>query len=145
MLTKKNDSATLGNEDNNSNNNNYKLELKNNIKINNITFVLKEKEDSDGNNICRLNSKDINFPLYFRNRKNGDYIILKNSNVKKKIKEIFIENKIPLSKRNNYPLLVDAKDNILWIPNIKKSNLCNKKEENYDIIIKYIEGDENNE
>ena len=67
------------------------------------------------------------------------------SNVKKKIKEIFIENKIPLSKRNNYPLLVDAKDNILWIPNIKKSNLCNKKEENYDIIIKYIEGDENNE
>ena len=133
-------------KDNNSNdNNNYKLELKNNIKINNITFVLKEKEDSDGNNICRLNSKDINFPLYFRNRKNGDYIILKNSNVKKKIKEIFIENKIPLSKRNNYPLLVDAKDNILWIPNIKKSNLCNKKEENYDIIIKYIEGDENNE
>ena len=112
-------------KDNNSNdNNNYKLELKNNIKINNITFVLKEKEDSDGNNICRLNSKDINFPLYFR---------------------IFIENKIPLSKRNNYPLLVDAKDNILWIPNIKKSNLCNKKEENYDIIIKYIEGDENNE
>ena len=108
-------------KDNNSNNNNYKLELKNNIKINNITFVLKEKEDSDGNNICRLNSKDINFPLYFR------------------------ENKIPLSKRNNYPLLVDAKDNILWIPNIKKSNLCNKKEENYDIIIKYIEGDENNE
>ena len=132
-------------KDNNSNNNNYKLELKNNIKINNITFVLKEKEDNDGNNICRLNSKDINFPLYFRNRKNGDYIILKNSNVKKKIKEIFIENKIPLSKRNKYPLLVDAKDNILWIPNIKKSNLCNKKEENYDIIIKYIEGDENNE
>ena len=132
-------------KDNNSNNNNYKLELKNNIKINNITFVLKEKEENDGNNICRLNSKDINFPLYFRNRKDGDYIILKNSNVKKKIKEIFIENKIPLSKRNNYPLLVDAKDNILWIPNIKKSNLCNKKEENYDIIIKYIEGDENNE
>ena len=133
-------------KDNNSNdNNNYKLELKNNIKINNITFVLKEKEDSDGNNICRLNSKDINYHLYFRNRKNGDYIILKNSNLKKKIKEIFIENKIPLSKRNNYPLLVDAKDNILWIPNIKKSNLCNKKEENYDIIIKYIEGDENNE
>ena len=69
----------------------------------------------------------------------------KNKEIIDKIKEIFIENKIPLSKRNNYPLLVDAKDNILWIPNIKKSNLCNKKEENYDIIIKYIEGDENNE
>ena len=56
--------------------------------------LIKEKEDSDGNNICRLNSKDINFPLYFRNRKNGDYIILKNSNVKKKILSVVNE---PLS------------------------------------------------
>ena len=123
----------------------YKIIFEDTTKIDSLEIKKVSEEELDGNNICRLNSKDINFPLYFRNRKNGDYIILKNSNVKKKIKEIFIENKIPLSKRNNYPLLVDAKDNILWIPNIKKSNLCNKKEENYDIIIKYIEGDENNE
>ena len=125
--------------------NDYKIELKDNIKINNITFKIETDEDEDGNNICRINSKNIKLPLYLRNRKNGDYIILKSSNNRKKIKEIFIENKLPLSKRNIYPLLTDSNDNIIWIPNMKKSNLCYKKEENYDIIIKCIEREEDYE
>ena len=100
--------------------NDYKIELKDNIKINNITFKIETDEDEDGNNICRINSKNIKLPLYLRNRKNGDYIILKSSNNRKKIKEIFIENKLPLSKRNIYPLLTDSNDNIIWIPNMKK-------------------------
>lgn len=125
--------------------NDYKIELKDNIKINNITFEIETDEDEDGNNICRINSKNIKLPLYLRNRKNGDYIILKSSNNRKKIKEIFIENKLPLSKRNIYPLLTDSNDNIIWIPNMKKSNLCYKKDENYDIIIKCIEREEDYE
>ena len=125
--------------------NDYKIELKDNIKINNITFKIETDEDEDGNNICRINSKNIKLPLYLRNRKNGDYIILKSSNNRKKIKEIFIENKLPLSKRNIYPLLTDSNDNIIWIPNMKKSNLCYKKDENYDIIIKCIEREEDYE
>ena len=125
--------------------NDYKIELKDNIKTNNITFKIETDEDEDGNNICRINSKNIKLPLYLRNRKNGDYIILKSSNNRKKIKEIFIENKLPLSKRNIYPLLTDSNDNIIWIPNMKKSNLCYKKDENYDIIIKCIEREEDYE
>ena len=125
--------------------NDYKIELKDNIKINNITFKIETDEDEDGNNICRINSKNIKLPLYLRNRKNGDYIILKSSNNRKKIKEIFIENKLPLSKRNIYPHLTDSNDNIIWIPNMKKSNLCYKKDENYDIIIKCIEREEDYE
>ena len=97
-------------KDNNSNNNNYKLELKNNIKINNITFVLKEKEENDGNNICRLNSKDINFPLYFRNRKDGDYIILKNSNVKKKIKENAYIDSVKITRGLPDTLKIEVKE-----------------------------------
>ena len=125
--------------------NDYKIELKDNTKINNITFKIETDEDEDGNNICRINSKNIKLPLYLRNRKNGDHIILKSSNNRKKIKEIFIENKLPLSKRNIYPLLIDSNDNIIWIPNMKKSNLCYKKNENYDIIIKCIEREEDYE
>ena len=123
----------------------YKIIFEDNTKIDNLEIKKESKEESDGNNICRLNSKDIKFPIYIRNRKDGDYMILKNSNYKKKIKEIFIENKLPISKRNNYPLVVDSEDKILWIPNIKKSNLCYKKDENYDIIIKCIEREEDYE
>ena len=129
-------------------NDNYKIELSNNLTLNSLSFTIVDKEELDNNSICRLNTKDVKLPLYFRNRKDGDYIILKGSNNKKKIKDIFIEKKIPLRKRNNYPLLVDSNDNILWIPNIKKSNFCIKKNENnqnYDIIIKCEERKENNE
>lgn len=123
----------------------YKIIFEDTTKIDSLEIKKVSEEESDGNNICRLNSKDIKFPLYIRNRKDGDYMILKNSNYKKKIKEIFIENKLPISKRNNYPLLVDSDDKVLWIPNIKKSNLCYKKDENYDIIIKCIEREEDYE
>lgn len=123
----------------------YEIIFEDTIKIDNLEIKKVPEEESDGNNICRLNSKDIKFPIYIRNRKDGDYMILKNSNYKKKIKEIFIENKLPISKRNNYPLLVDSEDKILWIPNMKKSNLCYKKDENYDIIIKCIEREEDYE
>lgn len=129
-------------------NNEYKIELDNNIIIDNIEIQIVEKEDTDSNNICRLNTKEITLPLYFRNRKDGDYIILKGSNNKKKIKEIFIEKKMPKSNRNSYPMLVDSNDKILWVPNIKKSKFCIKrdeKEKNYDIIIKCSEREENYE
>lgn len=117
----------------------YKIKFKDNITINNYTFVKVDNEDLDNNSICRLNSKNIKLPLYLRNRKNGDYILLKGTGNKKKVKDIFIEKKLPMKERTEYPLLVDSSDNILWIPNIKKSNFCIKKNENnqnYDIIIK---------
>ena len=123
----------------------YKIIFEDTTKIDSLEIKKVSEEELDGNNICRLNSKDIKFPLYISNRKDGDYMILKNSNYKKKIKEIFIENKLPISKRNNYPLLVDSDDKVLWIPNMKKSNLCYKKDENYDIIIKCIEREEDYE
>ena len=124
---------------------NYKIEFNDKIEIENLIIEKIESEDDDSNSVCRLNSKDITLPLYIRNREDGDYIILKGSNNRKKIKEIFIEKKFPLKKRNNYPLLVDSNNNIIWIPNIKKSKFCNKKSENYDIIIRCNERKEDYE
>ena len=129
-------------------NKDYKIKFENNLKINNLFFNKLDLERLDNNSICRLNSKDITLPLYFRNRKDGDYIILKGSNIKKKIKDIFIEKKIPMRERKDFPLLVDSNNNILWIPNIKKSKFCIKLSENnqnYDIIIKCEEREENND
>lgn len=124
---------------------NYKIEFNDKIEIENLIIEKIKSEDDDSNSVCRLNSKDITLPLYIRNREDGDYIILKGSNNRKKIKEIFIEKKLPLKKRNNYPLLVDSNNNIIWIPNIKKSKFCNKKSENYDIIIRCNERKEHYE
>ena len=91
----------------------------------------------DGNNICRLDIQDITLPLYFRNRHIGDKIELKGTNGSKKLKEIFIEAKIPLEKRDQWPILVDSHDVILWIPGLKKSKYNKQKDEKCDIILKY--------
>jgi len=124
----------------------YKIPIENTNKIGNITIKKIVKCDTDGNNVCRLNSKYIKLPLYLRNRKNGDSISLLGMNGHKKIKDIFIENKIPLSERDNYPLLVDDADNILWIPNLKKSKYNVKIDEFYDIILtSYDESEEKDE
>ena len=146
LIAKKEYNKIIFIKEKNKKNTKYKYTLKNTMKIENI-IIKKEKEiDSDGNNVCRLNSKELKLPLYIRNKKNGDYIYLLGTNGRKKIKDIFIENKMPLNKREAYPLLVDANDTILWIPNIKKSKYNVKKDELYDIILtSYEEREENDE
>ena len=126
--------------------NSYNKILQNTNKIDDIIIELVDNIDTDGNDVCRLNSNEIKLPLFLRNKKNGDFIEAKGLNGKKKIKDIFIDSKIPLDKRNNYPLLVDSNDNILWIPNIKKSKYNVKKNEFCDIILtSHKEGEKLNE
>lgn len=132
-------------QNNNTNKNNYKIELKDINTIDNIIIKRIENTSKDGNDICRLNSTHLNLPLYIRNKKDGDYIETKGLNGKKKIKEIFIEKKIPKNIRDNYPILVDSKDNIIWLPNLKKSKFNSQKDDFYDIILKYCEKEENDE
>ena len=125
---------------------NYNIKFDKKASINNFTIEQIEDTKLNGNDICRLNSNEIRLPLYIRNKKDGDYIELLGLNKKKKIKEIFIECKIPIRQRNNYPVLVDSKNNILWLPNLKKSKFNKKINEKYDIILKYITNkEENNE
>jgi len=121
---------------------NYKLKLETFNKIDSTIIKIVNNCETDGNNVCRLNSKNIKLPLFLRNKKSGDYIELLGLNHHKKIKEIFIEKKIPINKRISYPLLVDSNDNILWIPNIKKSKYNVKKDEIYDIILTSYEESE---
>lgn len=122
----------------------YKYEFKNNIKIlDKYNFEIIENSNLKNNYVIRLNSKELTLPLFIRCKKNGDKIQVKNLDGSKKIKDIFIDNKIDLNKRREYPILVDAKDTIIWVPGIKKSIFDKDINEKYDIIIKYTE--ENNE
>ena len=131
---------------NNKNSKDYKILLKDTNKINNIIIKKVDNIDTDNNNVCRLNSNNIKLPLYLRNRKSGDYISLLGTNGSKKVKDIFIDEKIPLNERDTYPLLVDNNDNILWIPGLKKSKYNVKNNKNYDIILySYKESEELNE
>ena len=101
------------------------------------TIEIIESCDTNGNDICRLDSKEVKLPLYIRTRKLGDKIALKGTNGHKKVKDIFIDEKIPLKQRDKWPIVVDSKDKVVWIPGIKKSKINKQKNEKHDIIIRY--------
>lgn len=116
----------------------YEVEFNGYITLPNNHIIETVNDSSDNsNNICRLNSKEIVLPLIVRTRKIGDRIMVKGMNGSRKIKDIFIDKKIKLDQRDSWPVVVDSKGRVIWIPGVKKSKFDKKKSDNYDIIIKY--------
>ncbi|PEF73211.1 tRNA lysidine(34) synthetase TilS [Bacillus pseudomycoides] len=64
---------------------------------------------------------DISYPLLIRSRENGDRMSIKGMSGTKKIKAIFIEEKVPKEKREEWPIVCDASGNIIWVPLLKQS------------------------
>lgn len=124
---------------------NYKIPLTKETIIGSIIIKKIKPTQENGNDICKLNSKNLNLPLYIRNKQPGDKIELYNNKATKKVSDILIEKKVPKEKRNTYPILVDANNQIIWIPNLKKSKFNTRNNENYDIILRYCEKEENND
>ena len=120
---------------------NYLYELNDYVKLNNGYVIKKINDTLDNSNyVCKLDSKEIKFPLYVRNFNIGDRIDIKNS-YNKKVSDIFIDSKI--SDRKSFPIVLDSLGNILWLPGVKKSKFCKTKEEKYDIILLYCLEEEN--
>jgi len=86
---------------------------------------------------CALLKSEIKEPLYIRNVLAGDKMDVLNLKGSKKIKDIFIDSKVPMKDRKNYPVLVDSEGNILWLPGLKKSKYDKSKQGKYDIILRY--------
>ncbi len=109
------------------------LDLPNNHKI---KWIEDTKETS--NNVIKLSSEEVSIPFHVRTRKKGDKMEIKGLNGSKKIKDIFIDSKIPTKERELYPVVTDGKGTIIWLPGLKKSKFDKSKTKNYDIIIKYF-------
>ena len=117
----------------------YDIEITDEVFLpNNMKLIKVSSESKDGNDILRINSKDVSLPLRVRTRRVGDRMTIKNMTGTKKVSDIMIDSKIPLSKRDNWPIVVDAKDEVIWIPKIKKSKYNRLKSETCDIIIKCL-------
>jgi tRNA(Ile)-lysidine synthase len=91
-----------------------------------------------GNNWFVIDPDNVTFPLIVRNRRQGDRMKVKGMNGTKKVKTIFIDEKIPLEERDQWPIVEDADGNILWIPGLKKSifEATNISKNNY-IVLQY--------
>ena len=115
----------------------YEVELSKYVELPNNHIIEQVDElDGNGNDTCRLLSSEISLPLTVRTRRLGDRMAVK-ANGTKKIKDIFIDKKVKLSDRDLWPVVVDAKGVVVWLPGLKKSKYDKKKSESYDIILRY--------
>ncbi|KIL53724.1 hypothetical protein KP77_00670 [Jeotgalibacillus alimentarius] len=60
-------------------------------------------------------------PLTVRSRREGDRIQLPHGNGSKKIKDVFIEKKVPVHLRHQHPVITDADGKVLWLPGLRKA------------------------
>ncbi|WP_151737917.1 tRNA lysidine(34) synthetase TilS [Paenibacillus tengchongensis] len=60
-------------------------------------------------------------PLTVRSRLPGDTMRVMGLNGSKKVKDIYIDDKIPASERSAIPLVCDGLGNIVWIPGVRRS------------------------
>ncbi|MBE6008675.1 MAG: tRNA lysidine(34) synthetase TilS [Lachnospiraceae bacterium] len=98
-----------------------------------------EKNSIKGVNVCTksFNCAKIKDSLILRNRKTGDIVRLYPAGGSKKLKDFFIDKKIPREKRDE--LLVFASGNeVLWIPDIWYSKYHGLGEDTENVLYIYI-------
>lgn len=90
-----------------------------------ITHLSAGKEDvlakAEGNNEAIFDADELVYPLTVRSRLSGDAMKVLGLNGSKKVKDIFIDAKIPPSLRSRIPIVTDAAGRILWIPGVRRS------------------------
>jgi len=79
-----------------------------------ITHLVKIKPKKDISQIL-VDYDKVEPPLYIRSRKKGDYFYPVGLKHKKKIQDFFVDKKISSFLRDSFPLLVNRRDEIIWI------------------------------
>ncbi|MFJ7729831.1 tRNA lysidine(34) synthetase TilS [Neobacillus sp. NPDC097160] len=87
-----------------------------------IDYVEREIADPQHNTVF-FNAESIKWPIIIRTRKKGDRMTLKGMQGSKKLKDIFIDQKVPVQDRDNWPVITDKEGLIIWLPDLKKSSL----------------------
>jgi tRNA(Ile)-lysidine synthase len=87
--------------------------------------------------IMKIKEESVSLPIIVRSRQPGDRMKIKGLNGTKKVKDIFIDEKVPLHLRDQWPIVQDSNGVILWIPGLKKSVLDTCEDAESQIILHY--------
>ena len=80
-----------------------------------FTYSFKDQKYPKPNGKISFNEGNIQFPLKYRTRLDGDDLIFHYGS--KKLSRFLIDKKIPIEQRDKLLILVDSNNQILWIPN----------------------------
>jgi tRNA(Ile)-lysidine synthase len=96
------------------------IELPNGFKMK-IEYVT-EKPEFTGVDIACFAADQFNWPVKVRTRETGERMSLKGMKGTKKIKDIFIDSKVPMNERDTWPVVEDGKGQVIWLPGLKKAS-----------------------
>ena len=99
--------------------------------------TLPDKWYGESHYTCLISLDKGSLPLRVRNKRDGDRYQPKGLVGHKKVKKLFLEHKIPVHERENWPIIVNKDDQIVWIPGLQKMN--SEKTPMPAIMIKYVE------
>lgn len=87
------------------------------------TFVIPAYQYVEKENILSavFDAATVGENFLVRSRKTGDIIKERKSGFTKKLKELFIDKKIPREKREMVPIITDVRGEIIWIPGLAVS------------------------
>lgn len=85
-----------------------------------ITQIVSEQKRNVGKYTYLCAKEAVALPLHIRTRRAGDRMSWHGLNGRKKLKDIFIDEKVPRDKRDSWPLVVDDQGELLWAIGIKK-------------------------
>ncbi|MGU3473765.1 tRNA lysidine(34) synthetase TilS [Paenibacillus sp. D51F] len=96
-----------------------------------LLFAFRTLEDLDGDAVGKaaqagphravFDLDKLSLPLAVRPRRAGDRMSAMGLNGTKKVQDMFVDAKVPPSRRDLLPLLCDGEGTILWIPGIRRS------------------------
>ena len=97
-------------------------------------FSLKDFMATKTENEEVVDLSKINFPLYVRARETGDRFFPLGAIGTKKLKNFFIDNKVPVGKRDNIPIVM-SKDFPVWIVGFRIDNRVRISENTRNVLI----------
>lgn len=99
---------------------------------------LHERLPNDSADFLYFHPEKIQFPLTIRHRRPGDRMSYKGLKGTKKIKDIFIDEKVPLEIRDKAWVVEDANGIIIWLIAYRKMDLLSDKEtDKLTYVLKY--------
>lgn len=84
-------------------------------KFNEWLFLVAEQTDQPALQLWPVSSEEL--PIHLRYFQPGDQMVLKNG-MKRKLKKLFNDHKIPPSQRSNWPIVCNAKGEIIALPEL---------------------------
>lgn len=86
-------------------------------------------------NTLLLNQDELVLPLIIRTRQQGDRMSLHGMEGTKKVKDIFIDKKVPMLERELWPIVTDGNGQVLWVPGLKKYHHTVKHQLNSSYVL----------